>query len=89
MQIIEFADGQLPRVLERLEDHVDGRMLWLDFVRGERSDWHELAQQLSGATLLQQHMVELEQEEHLQEINLVIFYLDVYIRWGFQIHHFQ
>ena len=28
MQIIEFADGQFPRVLERLEDHVDGRMLW-------------------------------------------------------------
>ena len=79
MQIIEFADGQFPRVLERLEDHVDGRMLWLDFVRGERSDWHELAQQLSGATLLQQHMVDGNNAAHpshydgTSEYDLVVF----------------
>ena len=34
-------------------------------------------------------MVELEQEELLQEINLVIFYLNVYMRQEFQIFHFQ
>ena len=32
-------------------------------------------------------MVEQEQEELLQEINLVIFYLNVYMKWVFQIIH--
>lgn len=79
MQIIEFAEGQVPQRLDRLEDHTEGRMLWLDFIRGEHTNWHELTEQLSGTPLLQQHIVDGNNAAHpshydgTSEYDLVVF----------------
>ncbi|MCK5858604.1 magnesium transporter CorA family protein [Abyssibacter sp.] len=79
MQIIEFVDGRAPKTLERIDQRHEGSMLWVDFIRGEHTEWPELVAQLAGLPLLHQHVIDGNNAAHpshydgTSDYDLVVF----------------
>ncbi len=64
MELLHFDNGAAPRPLDPQAPLPSAGFVWLDVVRGHDTDWVDTLQRLSGLTLYEQHLRDLENIAH-------------------------